>query len=427
MVDLTGWIDVSKENGVCDAISLIDNLFSTELCQTTQLSESLGTLQGLCPALCGLCDENDDVVNTRLSNILLYRTQMALFQSGVLRIILFTPSSSLTCGSSTRGTVSSDGTVAYSFNRNGDGTVDFSLCSDDTDFDTILILYDIDGELVGYNDDFCNLQSRISYTGSDVYLSINVEGYGGAGGNFNLSISCEDTVSTTTPRAWESWECNSTVLVTAPPLFAILHAPSATVIFSICEGAELNTQMCVAEDSYSEDYCTDEPLITYSGQAGAVFMRATSYGDPFTVATTCLGPGGRFSAQDGDFQYGCGIVSGDGSTTTLVENSTGLTCGSSTRGTVSSDGTVAYSFDRTANGTVVFSLCSSDTDFDTILILYDTDGELVGYNDDFCNLQSQISYTGSDVYLSINIGGYGGASGDFALTITCNHSDDELA
>jgi len=369
-----------------------------------------------------------------LSQHLAVRQADILLNSGVLRFTLFTQSSAgLTCSSTAQGTLTPYATVAYSFDGTGNGTVVFSLCSDDTDFDTILSLYDVYDEFVGYNDDFCNLKSQISYTGSDVYLSINIEGYGGASGDFSLSIccDCEDAVTTTptTPIVWESLECNSTVLVATARLFAtFLHAPNVTVIFSMCEGAERDNSMCVTEDLFSEDsHCTNQSLITYSGKAGMVFVYAHSAGDPFTVATTCLGPGGRGTAQYGDVRYGCGTVLGNGSTTTLTENSRGLTCGSTAQGTVTSDATVSYSFDGTGNGTVVFSLCSNDTDFDTILSLHDEYGELVGYNNDFCNLQSQISYMGSDVYLSINIEGYGGATGDFSLSITCNFSDDELA
>lgn len=316
-VDLTGWLDVSKENGICDEISLIDNLFDTDLCQTTQLSQSLGTLRGLCPVECGLCG-SDGVVDTSLSIFKLYFEQDSLVQSGVLRFILFSgQAAGLACDSTTLGTVTGGATVTYNFVPTGNGTVVFSLCDDGTDFDTVLELHNIDDEIVGLNDDFCGFGSQLSYTGSDSFLSIHIYGWGTATGNFALTIECNSGDAfpyyQNFPSSYQQpqhLECNSVV----PASYALLHylflpQPDLTVVFSVCGRVELNTRMCLTELETYYTSCSNQSRIEYTGQASSldVFIVNPPAGI-FNVSTTCFGPNETW--QYSDLQYGCGNVSG---------------------------------------------------------------------------------------------------------------------
>ena len=194
---LSGWLNLSVGNGLCDAIVLLDNLVGTDLCQTSQLSNSLGTLQGLCPKVCGLCS-TDGVTDTRMSLNSLYNEQSSMMSSGLLSIRLFEKiqhTVDLVCGESVLGEKTGETDVAYSFERSTDEPVVFSLCSEYTDFDTTLSIHDINDVQVEYNDDgYCGLQSTIAFVRTDLReVIVYVGGYGGATGNFQLSVTCGDS------------------------------------------------------------------------------------------------------------------------------------------------------------------------------------------------------------------------------------------
>ena len=86
------------------------------------------------------------------------------------------------------------------FTYTGAGTIEtvtLSLCDGGTDYDSILRVYDAcDGNLIESNDDFCGVQSELSFDsdGTSTY-TIMVEGYGANTGNFNLVVSCEDIIN----------------------------------------------------------------------------------------------------------------------------------------------------------------------------------------------------------------------------------------
>ncbi|MFC1765457.1 LamG domain-containing protein, partial [Planctomycetota bacterium] len=83
-----------------------------------------------------------------------------------------------------------------------------------------------------------------------------------------------------------------------------------------------------------------------------------------------------------------------------------------------------YCYTASCTGIATVSLCSSQ--YDTMLAVYkgcicDQDvSRLLGCNDDFCGLQSELSIqvVAGDSYL-IEIGGYGNRTGEGVLTITC--------
>ena len=195
---LSGWLNLSVGNGLCDAIFLLDNLVGTDLCQTSQLSNSLGTLQGLCPKVCGLCSTDGVITDTRMSLNSLYNEQSSMMSSGLLSIKLFEKiqhTVDLVCGESVLGEKTGETDVAYSFERSTDEHVVFSLCSEYTDFDTTLSIHDINDEQVAYNDDSdCGLQSTIAFVRTDLReVIVYVGGFFGATGNFQLSVTCGDS------------------------------------------------------------------------------------------------------------------------------------------------------------------------------------------------------------------------------------------
>ena len=85
------------------------------------------------------------------------------------------------------------------------GSYNFSLCPEDgggANYDTYLCLFDSSGNLIASNDDFCGLQSKISYnfTNSGTYY-IQVSGYACNYGQYNLSYIRALTTTTTIPTA----------------------------------------------------------------------------------------------------------------------------------------------------------------------------------------------------------------------------------
>eukprot|EP00450_Noctiluca_scintillans_P003873 CAMPEP_0194499242 /NCGR_PEP_ID=MMETSP0253-20130528/15610_1 /TAXON_ID=2966 /ORGANISM="Noctiluca scintillans" /LENGTH=160 /DNA_ID=CAMNT_0039340975 /DNA_START=44 /DNA_END=523 /DNA_ORIENTATION=+ len=57
-LDISVWLDFNVGHGLCDAILYFDSLLGTNLCNTQEsLSLSLGSLEGLCPQACGLCEQ----------------------------------------------------------------------------------------------------------------------------------------------------------------------------------------------------------------------------------------------------------------------------------------------------------------------------------------------------------------------------------
>jgi hypothetical protein len=108
----------------------------------------------------------------------------------------------LSCGDTATGNTG-DGTdsggnsaadVWYSYTGSGDSElITVSLCDGGTDYDSVLRVWsDCDGtEEIAFNDDFCGLQSELSFTsdGTSTYY-IMVEGFGGNVGNYSVALSC---------------------------------------------------------------------------------------------------------------------------------------------------------------------------------------------------------------------------------------------
>ena len=126
----------------------------------------------------------------------LVQTQRSLLSSGVLTVQLIDGDvKNLECGKNVKGDVEAFDSSHFVLNRTQMDLpfVFFSLCSNYTDFDTVLTIQDSDGNVVGYSDDYddCGYQSASLLQDQDyAYLSITVEGYRGQGGKYELSTEC---------------------------------------------------------------------------------------------------------------------------------------------------------------------------------------------------------------------------------------------
>jgi hypothetical protein len=86
-----------------------------------------------------------------------------------------------------------------------------------------------------------------------------------------------------------------------------------------------------------------------------------------------------------------------------------------------------YRYTASATGSATVSLCGSQ--FDTLLAVYQggdcnpTRSRLIGSNDDFCGLQSQLTFdvTANQVYL-MEVGGFSRITGHGVLSVTCEAS-----
>jgi len=109
--------------------------------------------------------------------------------------------------------------VVYAYTPAADGEIDITLCSDLTAYDTKLYVYDISnpvtGDAIACNDDFCTtaLSSYVSeilgvpVLGGTTYYIV-VDGYGGASGDYEISVT--DAVVIPTP------ECPAGAIWSAP-------------------------------------------------------------------------------------------------------------------------------------------------------------------------------------------------------------------
>jgi len=111
-----------------------------------------------------------------------------------------------------------------------------------------------------------------------------------------------------------------------------------------------------------------------------------------------------------------------------------LTCGDvvagSTTGATNSGGNASPDvfYEYTGSGEVelvTISLCGGGTSYDSYLRVFASCGNLsvgseIAFNDDFCGLQSQLTFEsdGTSTYI-IMVEGFGTGSGDFSLAITC--------
>ena len=152
--DVTKWIDTSVGDGACDAIDVFDTLFGTTLCESSaSFTASRGSLQGLCPKVCGLCDSTAGATNTLLTPTSLYAKQARGPATGLFRFQLIgesVPSFLLSCDSNTSGSTSygqqslhGNGSpeMVYAFTSDIDQKVIFETCGS-ADFSTHIIIYD---------------------------------------------------------------------------------------------------------------------------------------------------------------------------------------------------------------------------------------------------------------------------------------------
>ncbi|MAO07911.1 MAG: hypothetical protein CL596_04280 [Alteromonas sp.] len=195
-------------------------------------------------------------------------------------------------------------------------------------------------------------------------------------------------------------------------------------VFDACGGNEIAT---------NDDSCgLQSELNFYSDGTSTYYIMVEGFGSSagnFSLAVTCQDPEPN-DLCDGAIAIDCGdTVLGSTNNATLDDNAP--ECGT----TVTSPG-VWYIFEDTSGlaSDYVVSLCDGGTAYDSKLSVYTGDCDnlvCVDGNDDSCGLQSEVAFSGDgNTTYYILVHGFGGATGDFSLNLTCipvPPDNDEIA
>ncbi len=293
------------------------------------------------------------------------------------------------------------------------------------------------------NDDFCGLQSQVSFPatlGTTYYVLVT--GFGTASGAFTLTrtcvpaipndactgaitIGCGQTITGTTVGATtDAVPTCVTTLNTAPGIWYTFVGNGANNTLSMC-GSSYDTKIGVFTGTCAalvcvtgnDDFCGLQSQVTF----------ATTVGTTYYIIVTGFGSGaGAFTLTRTSAALPNDVCTG----------AININCGQTITGSTACGATpdavaTCVTTLNTANGLwyqfvgdgspVVMSLCGSS--YDTkIGIFTGTCAALtcVTGNDDFCGLQSQATFnTNAGFTYYVLVTGFGTASGNFTLTRTC--------
>ncbi|MEL6811917.1 MAG: T9SS type A sorting domain-containing protein [Bacteroidota bacterium] len=237
-------------------------------------------------------------------------------------------------------------------------------------------------------------------------------------------VACGDTVVGTTadntdtggnaaPDEWYSFTgAGGPQIVTVSLCDGGTDYDSLLRIFDACGGTEIAT---------NDDSCGLQSEITFlSDGTSTYYIMVEGFGSNsgnFSLAITCVDPPVNDECA-GALPIACGeTVVGDTNTASV---DTSPECNTS----ITAPG-VWYEFTDGSGllSDYVVSLCDGGTDYDSKLTVYSGDcGTLVcvGDNDDTCGLQSEVAFQGdgSTTYY-ILVHGFGSATGNFSLNVSC--------
>ncbi|GMU83660.1 MAG: hypothetical protein AMXMBFR47_35300 [Planctomycetota bacterium] len=351
----------------------------------------------------------------------------------------------------------------------GDPVLIVDLCG--SSYDTaVMVLDGCGGTVLGCNDDFCGLQSTLTLSGLTVGNTywIAVGGYAGNTGAFSMTVTCGTPTcpgSEAQPGDIEENEggdcgpdffnggCNS-----SPPVFSPLacgqsvHGTSGTndalgyrdtdwwLINVPAPGAIMSwtvTANFPVLIGFIPQPCPQSSFITGTAVTAPACTEVTS-------TTVCLPPGQyvAFVAPSTFTGVPCGAEYRGTLTCTPCEpppgpennacaDAIGINCGDTVTGDTTNSTTdgawpcaaggsdLWYSF-VAADPVAIISLCGSSYDT-AVMVLDGCGGTVLGCNDDFCGLQSQLTVSGLTVGNTywIAVGGFASGTGAFTMTLTC--------
>lgn len=365
-------------------------------------------------------------------------------------------------GTDTGGNAAPD--LWYSFTGDGnDQDVTLSLCGDGTAFDSLIRVFDeCGGTEIAVNNDFCGLQSELTFTsvGTSTYF-IMIEGSGSSAGAFSLAVSSADCpVPCANPNLEINQDAGDACLaflfqagvvqsyqpveaVSSGAGFKFLNAPGAGTDLTLTlydalpsdGGVALGSGTTIADGAavWLDVFWIVSPVVP--GDTYYIGLTGTA-GECLSGATTSVYPGGNLFVGVNDFPnvdltfrtYSCeplGAIANDDCADAIAIDC-GATVTGSTLEATDTGGNAApdvwYSFTGTGNEQdVTLSLCDGGTDFDSLIRVFDAcGGTEIATNDDFCGTQSELTFTsvGASTYL-IMIEGFGPNAGAFSLEVSC--------
>jgi hypothetical protein len=349
--------------------------------------------------------------------------------------------------------------IWYLYTASCTGVATVSLCGSDSDYDTLLIAYDYAGcppmlrDLIDYNDDYCDRASQLSFdvTSGNQYL-IEIGGYYNSTGRGKLTITCQGQpgpqpqadncsdaklVGDVTDLAFDTTQATFDgpgICMTSPNIWYCYTAScTGTATVSLC-GSSYDTKLAVYSGPQcnpttarrigcNDDYCGTQSQLSFDVTAGDQYLievggyqQATGQG---VLSISCEGQPGPGPQPQAD---NCSDAKLVGDVTDLAFDTTQATFDGP--GICMTSPNIWYIYTASCTGTATVSLCGSS--YDTKLAVYSgpqcnpTTARRIGCNDDYCNMQSQLSFdvTAGNQYL-IEIGGYQQATGQGVLSISC--------
>lgn len=293
------------------------------------------------------------------------------------------------------------------------------------------------------NDDFCGLQSQVNFPsvlGTTYYVLVT--GFGSGAGAFTLAMTCTSAIpndnctgaitigcgqtitGTTVGATVDAVPTCVTTLNTAPGIWYTFVGNGATNTLTMC-GSSYDTKIGVFTGTCAslvcvtgnDDFCGLQSQVTFATTAGTTYyVIVTGFGSAagaFTLTRTSAALPNDVCS--GAININCGQTI-TGSTACGATPDAVATCVT----TLNTAAGVWYQF--VGDGSpVTMSLCGSS--YDTKIGIFTgtcTSLTCVTGNDDFCGLQSQVTFnTNAGFTYYVLVTGFGTATGNFTLTRSC--------
>jgi hypothetical protein len=339
----------------------------------------------------------------------------------------------------------------YELTINEDTVVNVNLCSEQSDYDTYLRLYEgcptEGGMEIASNDDSCGLQSSIDMPLTAGVYWVVVEGYSSNEGNFGLSVIC----SNCDPIACEGTEevepnngpddSSFNTITDGETVCGSVWADAGTrdldwfeftlqettIIDLVCEIEAFDAILFLVNSNFEVEFSADNNGLCFSE----------------SLTSECLFPGTYYAMiSHNGFEgvvdpelYALSMSFTECSIDDPCEEPITLNCGETYAGST------VGGFDYVGNpapdaffeiiidedGPITFSLCDGGTDYDSYLRLYDAcpvaGGVEITSNDDACGLQSElvVSLTAGTYWLVVE--GFSSSEGNYSLAVNCASCD----
>ncbi len=343
--------------------------------------------------------------------------------------------------------------IWYVYTASITGCATVSLCG--SNYDTMLAVYDVSscypslGDLFAYNDDYCFRQSEVIFPviAGNQYL-IEVGGYFQERGTGVLSISsttqaCQPTndfcynaepIGNVTNQPfntqWATPDGPGHCMTSANIWYCYTATYSGDVTVSLC-GSMYDTMLAIYDgcgcypSASNLIECNDEGCEAPS-RASEITFTATAGNQYLIEVGGYDSNSGRgfitISAEGQPIPDNCSNAAPIGDVENMPFDTTSATFDGP--GLCMTSPNIWYCYTAPCTDDVTVSLCGSS--FDTVLAVYDgcgcypTQSRVIACNDDSCGQQSEITFSAvaGNQYL-IEIGGYGSATGQGLLSVSC--------